>query len=129
MWTRVAPLKRRASARCWAAEGRVTIAPTPPATRGPAPAPASCASGVAATAAPAAGLSAVQTRWLSLAEAGVSAAHRAWSDPRRGWYDARLHDRDRYPLATIWDIVPLFESIDAIAITAPTPAHLAAVRR
>ncbi len=35
---------------------------------------------------------------------------------RRGWYDARLGDRERYPLATIWDIVPLFESLDAIAI-------------
>ena len=30
-------------------------------------------------------------------------------------------DRERYPLATIWDIVPLFESLDAIAIAQPTP--------
>src|SRR5438270_40325 len=146
MCTRVEPLNRRASVRCCAAEGRVTIAPTPPATRGPATAPASCASGAAGAPAPSrasaasaapgvaavsppAGLSTAQTRWLALAQDGVSAAHRAWSDRRRGWYDARLHDGDRYPLATIWDIVPLFESIDAIAIAEPTPANRRAVAR
>jgi hypothetical protein len=57
------------------------------------------------------------------------AATGAWRDRRRGWFDARLRDHDRFPLATIWDIVPLFEAIDAIAIAEPTRAHLAAVRR
>ena len=66
--------------------------------------------------------------YLALAQTGVARAERRWSDPRRGWYDARLGDRERYPLATIWDIVPLFESIDAIAIAEPTPAKQAGRR-
>jgi hypothetical protein len=74
-------------------------------------------------------LTATQQRYLSLAKGGVAAAERGWRDPRRGWYDARLGDRERYPLATIWDIVPLFESVDAIAIAQPTAANRRAVAR
>ena len=74
-------------------------------------------------------LSAPQQHYLALAEQGVARAQLRWRDPRRGWYDARLGDRDRYPLATIWDIVPLFQSLDAIAIASPTPAHRRAVSR
>jgi hypothetical protein len=74
-------------------------------------------------------LSAAQQRYLQLAQSGVARAQRRWQDRRRGWYDARLRDRDRYPLATIWDIVPLFESLDAIAIAQPTPANRSAVAR
>ena len=73
--------------------------------------------------------SAAQLRYLSLARAGVSSAEKRWGDRRRGWYDARLGDRERYPLATIWDIVPLFESLDAIAIADPTPSSRLAVER
>ena len=82
-----------------------------------------------ADAAPVATLSATQQRYLALAQTGVANAERVWRDPRRGWYDARLNDRERYPLATIWDIVPLFESLDAIAIAQPTPASLHALAR
>jgi hypothetical protein len=71
----------------------------------------------------------VQQRYLALAEAGVAHAQARWHDARLGWYDARLNDRSRYPLATIWDIVPLFQSLDAIAIASPTPAHRDAVER
>ncbi len=90
--------------------------------------PAGTARGASAGA-PIASLSAVQQRYLALAEAGVRRAERRWRDPRRGWYDERLNDRERYPLATIWGIVPLFESLDAIAIAQPTPAHLHALER
>jgi Glycosyl hydrolase family 76 len=72
-------------------------------------------------------LTSAQRGYLSLAQAGVAQAKRRWSDPHRGWYDARLNDHARYPLATIWDIVPLFESLDAIAIAQPTPANRHAV--
>jgi hypothetical protein len=78
---------------------------------------------------PAIPLSSAQQRYLALAQAGVARAQQRWSDPRRGWYDARLHDGERYPLATIWDIVPLFESLDAIAIAQPTAANRLAVAR
>ncbi|HEX4465970.1 MAG TPA: glycoside hydrolase family 76 protein [Solirubrobacteraceae bacterium] len=73
-------------------------------------------------------LSAQQQNYLALAEAGVAKAKRFWRDGRLHWYDSRLGDRARYPLATIWDIVPLFEAIDAIAVARPTSANLAAVR-
>lgn len=64
--------------------------------------------------------------YLRLAETGVSRALRLWRDGRLHWYDSRLRDRDRYPLATIWDAVPLFEALDAIELAAPSPAHRAA---
>ncbi len=74
-------------------------------------------------------LTGTQQHYLALAQAGVTSAERRWYDARRGWYDARLHDHDHYPLATIWDIVPLFESLDAIAIAQPSPANRSAVTR
>jgi Glycosyl hydrolase family 76 len=80
----------------------------------------------AATATP---LSPVQQRYLSLAQTGVSRAEQQWGDHRLGWYDAQRGDRERYPLATIWDIVPLFQSLDAIAIAQPTQANRRAVAR
>lgn len=54
-------------------------------------------------------------------------AQSLWADRRFGWYDERLADRDRYPLATIWDAAPLFEALDAQQTAAPSPAHRAAV--
>jgi Glycosyl hydrolase family 76 len=91
--------------------------------------PASGRSWLAATAPTAAPLTAAQRHYLALAQRGVTQAKRRWADHRLGWYDSRLHDHDRYPLATIWDIVPMFESLDAIAIASPTPANRAAVAR
>jgi hypothetical protein len=80
-------------------------------------------------AAPTATLSATQQHYLAWAKAGVANAQRRWRNPRLGWYDERLGDRERYPLATIWGIVPLFESLDAIAIAQPTPANRRALAR
>jgi len=90
------------------------------------------ASVTAALAAPSSALpslTSTQQRYLGLAQAGVAAAERRWHDARRDWYDARLNDHDRYPLATIWDIVPLFESLDAIAIAQPSAANRSALAR
>ena len=72
-------------------------------------------------------LSSTQQHYLALAQSGVASAKSHWRDRRFGWYDELLNDRTRYPLATIWDAVPLFESIDAIAIAQPTAANRAAV--
>ncbi len=91
---------------------------------------AAAPSALALTSAPSsAPLSSAQQQYLGLAKAGVAGAESRWRDHRYGWYDARLNDRDRYPLATIWDIVPLFESIDAIAIVQPNAANKRAVAR
>ena len=94
----------------------------------PAAAASAAAGAAPAPGAPAA-LTAAQLRYLALAKAGVARAQQRWRDRRRGWYDARLGDRDRYPLATIWDILPLFQSIDAIAVAQPSPANKRTVRR
>jgi hypothetical protein len=65
--------------------------------------------------------------YLLLAEQGVTRAERTWHDGHLGWYDERLNDHERFPLATIWGIVPLFEALDAVDIAAPSSAHRAAV--
>jgi hypothetical protein len=87
--------------------------------------------GAAPAAATAAGtaLAPAQQHYLAVAQQGIKQAKQRWSNRRLGWYDSRLGDRDRYPLATIWDIVPLFQSLDAIAIAQPTAANRAAVTR
>ncbi len=74
-------------------------------------------------------LTSAQEHYLQLAQAGVASAESHWRNARLGWYDELLNDRARYPLATIWDIVPLFESLDAIAIAQPTPGNRAALAR
>jgi hypothetical protein len=84
--------------------------------------------------------SAQQQRFLALAERGVASARRAWRDDsqslfvhrrnrRISWYDERLADHDRYPLATIWGSVPLWESLAAVAIADPSAANRAALER
>jgi hypothetical protein len=113
--SRVTPLMLRVSAL---AATLAALALAPGAAAAPRPAHARAAA-----------LGGVQLGYLLLAKAGVAAAQSHWHDRRRGWYDARLGDRDRYPLATIWDIVPLFESLDAIAIAEPSASNRAAVDR
>jgi hypothetical protein len=81
-----------------------------------------------ALAARASALSAPQQAYLALAQRGVAQAQRWWNG-KLGWYDAKLDDENRYPLATIWDSVPLFEAVDAIAIASPTAADRGAVAR
>jgi Glycosyl hydrolase family 76 len=90
---------------------------------------ASAGPSVGPSARPTATLSAAQQRYLTLAKAGVASAERRWHNHRLGWYDERLDDRERYPLATIWGIVPLFESLDAIAIAQPSTANRRALTR
>jgi hypothetical protein len=65
--------------------------------------------------------------YLQLAEQGAVRAQHTWRNPKRHWYNERLRDHERYPLATIWGIAPLFEALDAIEIAAPSPVHRAAV--
>src|SRR5438477_9261111 len=82
----------------------------------------------------AAALSAQRVSFLSLAEQGATQARGAFKDARHGlwnghrnvplsWYDERLRSRIKYPLATIWGAVPLFESLAAIATANPSAAN------
>jgi hypothetical protein len=73
--------------------------------------------------------SSAQMNYLSLAKRAVASAESHWRDRRLHWYDERSADRERYPLATIWGIVPLFQSLDAIAIAQPSAANRGAVER
>jgi hypothetical protein len=93
------------------------------------PAGARLAAEPAVATAPPPALTPTQQGYLTLAEQGVALASSRWRNSRLGWYDSRLGDRRRYPLATIWDIVPLFQALDAIAIASPTPSHRRAVLR
>jgi hypothetical protein len=105
----------------------VYLAALAPAGASAAAPPSALAAAPVPAAAPAPTLSPAQQRDLGLAKAGVAQAKKHWWDPRRGWYDSRLDDHERYPLATIWDSVPLFESLDAIAIAQPSAANRRAV--
>ena len=83
---------------------------------------------IASTAADAAKLSATQTKYLSQADSGVSAAS-AWNNSKFHWYNKVLNDTKRSPLAAIWDVVPLWESVDYDAMVQPTAANLALVKK
>ncbi len=123
----LSPLATLAALLCFAGPARAAASPARAAA---SPARPSVPPGASAAApAPAPVLTAVQRRYLALAQAGVARAQQRWRNPRRGWYDALLGDRKRYPLATIWDIVPLFQSLDAIAIAQPTVANRRALAR
>jgi hypothetical protein len=109
----------------------LAVAPTACAAASPSPSAQTAPAAQAAQASqpPPAPLTAAQQHYLALAQQGVALAKQRWGDRRLGWYDSHLNDRNRYPLATVWDIVPLFESLDAIAIAQPTAANRAAVAR
>lgn len=66
-------------------------------------------------------LNGTQRRFLGLAEAGVAKIHRFWWNGGRSWFDAELHNGNK--VATLWDVVPLFEALDGIAIADPTTRH------
>jgi hypothetical protein len=68
-----------------------------------------------------------RAQFMSLARRGVSDARKLWWNGPKHWYNDRRNDHDRYPLATIWSIVPQFEAINAIAIAQPTKSHRKAV--
>jgi hypothetical protein len=71
-------------------------------------------------------LSSTQLSYLSTAEYGVQKTSKWWS-PKYHWYLEELRDPHKYPQASIWDTIPLFEATDEIAIAQPTAAHLSAV--
>ncbi|MFL5823627.1 MAG: glycoside hydrolase family 76 protein [Solirubrobacteraceae bacterium] len=73
-------------------------------------------------------LTAVQRHYLSLAEHGVKRAA-IWRNTSRHWYNKYLHDRRQFPLAPIWDVYPLWESVIDIALADPSRSHRQAVVR
>jgi uncharacterized protein YyaL (SSP411 family) len=67
-------------------------------------------------------------QFLGVAETELAATQRAFWNAQDHWYDWRLTKADSSkPLASLWDVFPLFELVDAIAIASPTAAHKAEV--
>lgn len=69
-------------------------------------------------------------QYLSLAEAGVTraGASNAWGNSDFNWYNEVLNDTARSPQATIWAIVPLFETVDYDALAHPSTTNLDLVK-
>jgi hypothetical protein len=104
---------------------------------------------LAVGAGPALALSPQQQHYLQLAEQGIAQAGSQWGDSSHPLYNPRTHRnaipfhwfdettmckgparrarRCKYPLATIWGLVPLWESVDAVAIADPSATNRRAV--
>jgi glycosyl hydrolase family 76 len=76
---------------------------------------------------PSAQLEVDRARFGELAKRGVADARARWFNSGRSWWVERLNDTRRYPLATIWGVVPLWEALNARAIASPTAANRSAV--
>ncbi len=94
--------------------------------------PATAAAASAAGAQPTAPPVTTAARYAALAEQGITTQSRHWSTSTDHWYCEYLGCSTRYnayPLLTVWGIVRMFESVDAVALAQPTRAHRAAVDR
>jgi uncharacterized protein YyaL (SSP411 family) len=65
--------------------------------------------------------------YLAAAEDGVARIRQEWWNPKLGWYDTYRSSPSIVPLASAWDVYPLFEAVAAIALADPTDANRAAV--
>src|SRR4051812_4717086 len=63
--------------------------------------------------------------YLALAQRGLGQARAEWWNPRLRWYDDRLSIPGKP--AYLWTAFPLFETLNAVAIAAPTARNRAAV--
>ena len=68
------------------------------------------------------------TDFLGAAKKGIRNTRVHWWNPGERWYNDRLDDRDPFPLATTWSVVPLFEAVDGVAIGQPNSANRKAAR-
>ena len=65
--------------------------------------------------------------YLALAEQGIAQQAGHWRTSQDGWYCEVLGCTGAYPLLTIWGVVRMFESADAVALADPTRTHRATV--
>src|SRR2546423_6414702 len=63
--------------------------------------------------------------YLHLAKQGIKEARKKsnYWNPSLRWYNDRLNDKDQFPLATAWSLVPLMEAIEGVALAEPTKAN------
>ncbi|MFL5967336.1 MAG: glycoside hydrolase family 76 protein [Gaiellaceae bacterium] len=67
--------------------------------------------------------------YFSAAENGIAQTKAAWWNPAANWYAQRQHVPTDGPrdVATLWDVFPLFEAVDLVAIARPNAKRRAAV--
>jgi len=67
--------------------------------------------------------------YLRLAAEGIDRAKEVWWNPAAHWYTESPHTPSDGPrdVATLWQLFPLFEAIDLVAIASPSRANRAAV--
>jgi uncharacterized protein YyaL (SSP411 family) len=67
--------------------------------------------------------------YFRAAEDGIARTKAVWWNPAANWFSQGPHAPTDGPrdVATLWDVFPLFEAVDILAITRPTPARRAAV--
>jgi Glycosyl hydrolase family 76 len=68
------------------------------------------------------------SKYLPISQEGVALAAANWGNSRFHWYNEVLHDRARSPQATIWAVVPLWESVDETALANPSAASVNLVK-
>ena len=85
--------------------------------------------GFATTAAAAAPSLGDRHAYLRLAADGIDRAKVVWWNPAANWYSESPHTPSDGPrdVARLWQLFPLFEAIDLVAIADPSRAHRAAV--
>lgn len=66
--------------------------------------------------------------YLALAEQGLDQQSGHWRTSAHHWYCETLRCRGDYPLLTVWGVVRMFETADAVALAAPSGAHRRAVQ-
>ncbi|MBV9214153.1 MAG: hypothetical protein JOZ25_10975 [Actinobacteria bacterium] len=65
-----------------------------------------------------------QANWLNVANKGIANARtKGFFNPGEDWYNVFLNDGRQYPLATVWDVVPLLEAIDGRALADPSKTN------
>lgn len=85
---------------------------------------ASVASLLAAGSAPAGPIA-----YFNAAEDGIAKTNAGWWNPAANWYSQQQHEPSDGPkdVATLWDVFPLFEATDIVAIARPSAKRRAAV--
>jgi hypothetical protein len=65
--------------------------------------------------------------YLRVAENGADRIREVWWNPDLNWYTTYPYPTLGGGLGTLWDVFPVFETLNAIAIAHPTPANRKAV--
>jgi hypothetical protein len=65
--------------------------------------------------------------YLQLADQGLHVQSARWRTSQDHWFCETLGCTGSYPLLTIWGVVRMFESADAVEMADPSPAHRATV--